>query len=114
MKLNFRLVGRMAALFIEAGQDAPKKAKDGGVLLVNSVDNISKALDRIGGKYRCLCIHDYLWLRFGSLPHCASISLWLCLVVPLSHCASAPPTLSASTNLLSGVAARCLEASSAK
>jgi hypothetical protein len=88
MKLNYRLVGRMAALFIEAGQDAPKKAQAGGVLLVNTVDNISKALDQIGGKYRCLCIDDYLLLRFGPLPHCASISLWLCLTVPLSHCAS--------------------------
>jgi hypothetical protein len=44
-------------------------------------------LDQIGGKYRCLCIDDYLLLRFGPLPHCASISLWLCLTVPLSHCA---------------------------
>ena len=111
MKLNYRLVGRMAALFIEAGQDAPKKAQAGGVLLVNTIDNISKALDQIGGKYRCLCIDDYLLLRFGPLPHCASVSLSLCLTV-LSTVA--PPTLSASTNLLSGVAARCSQTRSAK
>jgi len=68
MKLNYRLVGRMAALFIEAGQDAPKKAQAGGVLLVNTIDNISKALDQIGGKYRSVLANPLGKVEIDKLP----------------------------------------------
>ena len=74
VKLNYRLVGRMEALFIEAGADVPSAVKSAGALLVNSVDNISAKLTQVDARYRCHRSADCLLLRCG------------CLFATFSHC----------------------------